>query len=97
MVQVALLGIFEFFGRKSLYQKGSKLSFFWIWWVWVWSVSDRIAGLNFGHLMGVKNSLELRKAYDQVQPKIVLFTNKLNLGGNHNDLCESNSNFAQRM
>ena len=31
-----------------------------------------------GHLMGVKNSPELRKAYDQVQPKIVLFTNKLN-------------------
>ncbi|MCL2932932.1 MAG: M3 family metallopeptidase [Trichodesmium sp. MAG_R03] len=31
-----------------------------------------------GHLMGVKNSPELRKAYDQVQPKIVEFKNKLN-------------------
>ncbi|NEQ37461.1 MAG: M3 family metallopeptidase [Okeania sp. SIO3I5] len=37
---------------------------------WSWGI--------VGHLMGVKNSPELRKAYDEVQPKIVEFTNKLN-------------------
>ncbi|NEP74534.1 MAG: M3 family metallopeptidase [Okeania sp. SIO2G4] len=37
---------------------------------WSWGI--------VGHLMGVKNSPELRKAYDEVQPKIVEFSNKLN-------------------
>ena len=37
---------------------------------WSWGI--------VGHLMGVKNNPELRKAYDQVQPKIVEFINKLN-------------------
>ncbi|NEP91188.1 MAG: M3 family metallopeptidase [Okeania sp. SIO2C2] len=36
---------------------------------WSWGI--------VGHLMGVKNSPELRKAYDEVQPKIVEFSNKL--------------------
>lgn len=31
-----------------------------------------------GHLMGVKNSPELREAYETVQPKVVEFYNKLN-------------------
>ena len=31
-----------------------------------------------GHLMGVKNSPELRKAYNEIQPKVVEFINKLN-------------------
>ncbi|NEQ73037.1 MAG: M3 family metallopeptidase [Okeania sp. SIO2C9] len=37
---------------------------------WSWGI--------VGHLMGVKNSPELRKAYDEVQPKVVEFSNKLN-------------------
>ncbi|OZH52129.1 peptidase M3 [Hydrocoleum sp. CS-953] len=37
---------------------------------WSWGI--------IGHLMGVKNSPELRKAYNEVQPKVVEFTNKLN-------------------
>jgi oligopeptidase A len=37
---------------------------------WSWGV--------VGHLMGVKNSPELREAYETVQPKIVQFFNKLN-------------------
>ncbi len=37
---------------------------------WSWGI--------VGHLMGVKNSPELRKAYNEVQPKVVEFTNKLN-------------------
>ncbi len=37
---------------------------------WSWGI--------VGHLMGVKNSPELRKAYNEVQPKIVEFINKLN-------------------
>lgn len=37
---------------------------------WSWGI--------VGHLMGVKNSPELRKAYNEIQPKVVLFINKLN-------------------
>ncbi|NEP00030.1 MAG: M3 family metallopeptidase [Symploca sp. SIO2E9] len=37
---------------------------------WSWGV--------VGHLMSVKNSPELRKAYESVQPQVVQFTNKLN-------------------
>ncbi len=37
---------------------------------WSWGI--------VGHLMGVKNSPELRKAYNEVQPKVVEFSNKLN-------------------
>lgn len=37
---------------------------------WSWGV--------VGHLMGVKNSPELRQAYENVQPKVVQFWNKLN-------------------
>jgi oligopeptidase A len=37
---------------------------------WSWGV--------VGHLMGVKNSPELREAYETVQPKMVQFFNKLN-------------------
>lgn len=37
---------------------------------WSWGI--------VGHLMGVKNSPELRKAHDTVQPKVVEFINKLN-------------------
>ncbi|MGD1806423.1 M3 family metallopeptidase [Dapis sp. BLCC M126] len=37
---------------------------------WSWGI--------IGHLMGVKNSPELRKAYNEVQPKVVEFSNKLN-------------------
>jgi oligopeptidase A len=36
---------------------------------WSWSI--------VGHLMGVKNSPELREAYETVQPEIVKFVNKL--------------------
>ncbi len=36
---------------------------------WSWGV--------LGHLMGVKNSPELREAYETVQPKVVQFSNKL--------------------
>ncbi|MFB2881615.1 M3 family metallopeptidase [Floridanema aerugineum] len=38
--------------------------------IWSWGV--------IGHLMGVKNSPELRQAYENVQPKVVQFWNKLN-------------------
>ena len=37
---------------------------------WSWGI--------VGHLMGVKNSPELRKAYNEIQPKVVEFINKLN-------------------
>ena len=37
---------------------------------WTWGI--------VGHLMGVKNSPELRKAYNEIQPKVVEFINKLN-------------------
>lgn len=37
---------------------------------WSWGI--------LGHLMGVKNSPELRKAYNEIQPKVVEFINKLN-------------------
>jgi len=37
---------------------------------WSWSI--------VGHLMGVKNSSELREAYETVQPKVVQFINTLN-------------------
>ncbi|OKH28823.1 M3 family metallopeptidase [Chroogloeocystis siderophila] len=37
---------------------------------WSWGI--------VGHLMGVKNSPELREAYETVQPKVVEFYNKLN-------------------
>lgn len=37
---------------------------------WSWGI--------VGHLMGVKNSPELRSAYETVQPKVVQFVNKLN-------------------
>ncbi|MGB3510149.1 MAG: M3 family metallopeptidase [Microcoleaceae cyanobacterium] len=37
---------------------------------WSWGI--------VGHLMGVKNSPELRKAYEEVQPKVIEFSNKLN-------------------
>lgn len=37
---------------------------------WSWGV--------VGHLMSVKNSPELRKAYESIQPQVVQFTNKLN-------------------
>jgi oligopeptidase A len=37
---------------------------------WSWSI--------VGHLMGVKNSPELREAYETVQPKVVQFINRLN-------------------
>lgn len=37
---------------------------------WSWSI--------IGHLMGVKNSTELRSAYEEVQPSLVQFVNKLN-------------------
>ena len=37
---------------------------------WSWGI--------VGHLMGVKNSPELRKAYNEIQPKVVEFLNKLN-------------------
>lgn len=37
---------------------------------WSWGI--------VGHLMGVKNSLELRTAYETVQPQVVQFYNKLN-------------------
>ncbi|MBW4545562.1 MAG: M3 family metallopeptidase [Symplocastrum torsivum CPER-KK1] len=37
---------------------------------WTWGV--------ISHLMGVKNSPELREAYETVQPKVVQFSNKLN-------------------
>ncbi len=36
---------------------------------WSWGI--------VGHLMGVKNSPELRKAYNEIQPKVVEFINKL--------------------
>ena len=36
---------------------------------WTWGI--------VGHLMGVKNSPELRKAYNEIQPKVVEFINKL--------------------
>ncbi|MGK7943044.1 MAG: M3 family metallopeptidase [Microcystaceae cyanobacterium] len=36
---------------------------------WTWSI--------IGHLMGVKNSPELREAYESVQPQLVQFSNKL--------------------
>ena len=36
---------------------------------WSWGI--------IGHLMGVKNSPELREAYETVQPELVKFTNKL--------------------
>ena len=37
---------------------------------WTWGI--------VGHLMGVKNSPELREAYETVQPEVVQFVNKLN-------------------
>jgi len=37
---------------------------------WSWGI--------VGHLMGVKNSPELREAYETVQPEVVQFVNKLN-------------------
>jgi oligopeptidase A len=37
---------------------------------WSWGI--------VGHLMGVKNSTELREAYETVQPNLVQFVNKLN-------------------
>jgi oligopeptidase A len=37
---------------------------------WSWGI--------VGHLMGVKNSPELREAYETVQPQVVQFVNKLN-------------------
>lgn len=37
---------------------------------WSWGIVN--------HLMGVKNSSELRKAHETVQPKVVQFINKLN-------------------
>lgn len=37
---------------------------------WTWGI--------VGHLMGVKNSPELRTAYETVQPQVVQFSNKLN-------------------
>ncbi|MGK7933246.1 MAG: M3 family peptidase, partial [Microcystaceae cyanobacterium] len=36
---------------------------------WTWGI--------IGHLMGVKNSPELREAYEAVQPQLVQFSNKL--------------------
>lgn len=38
--------------------------------MWSWGI--------VGHLMGVKNSPELREAYETVQPDVVQFSNKLN-------------------
>ena len=37
---------------------------------WSWGI--------VGHLMGVKNSPELREAYETVQPQVIQFSNKLN-------------------
>ncbi len=37
---------------------------------WSWGI--------IGHLMGVKNSPQLREAYEQVQPELVKFANKIN-------------------
>lgn len=47
---------------EPLEQLGDRLS-------WSWGI--------IGHLMGVKNSPELRKAYEAVQPKVVEFINRL--------------------